>query len=316
MILIFIFLKFSFALSELIEYDQLIEVFNLQKGIDDTCLQKTINITNSLELIHPESLKNFITNKRCIISAFSRKHGKNLVFKFELKSEVRAWWKEDTINDTNLPMERHVIDLIQGMDETKKMFFIPYYNESMCILKTLNDTVYVYAMEKMNKAQDLNDWYQNNKRNGLNFSAMEEQLKEFFKTIYVALIVLLDQGLVYTDLKPQNILIDSVQNRAYLIDLESVSIVEDELKIGLTTKNFFPPENGHLSTDRILKYTFGMSIYTLVCTSDWKLHHLKADNKEIECNEEISRELKDLINYCLSNNTYNFESIGLEYFDL
>ncbi len=55
-------------------------------------------------------------------------------------------------------------------------------------------------------------------------SSLEAQTAKYFVQIHQALVQLLNSGFVYTDFKPENALIDEHNNKAYLIDLESVYV--------------------------------------------------------------------------------------------
>ncbi len=327
--LILILFDFGFVpntLSLSINYKDLLNEFHLKKS---DCLKEKFD-TNSLELIYPKTFKNI---KRCIIEANSKNlfFIKKLAFKFELQSQIRQWWNKNTNDIGKLtsstdkynsqtifqPMELHVMDVVQSMDFNTRKLFIPYYKDSMCVLKTTDkDRVYVYAMERPNNAINLLDWYEEHKKRMTLFD-MVSKLKTYFKTIYKALITLLDKGLVYTDLKPQNILIDSVQDRAYLIDLESVTTIKknnNTINGCLKTFEYLPPDLV-LTKERVLKYTFGMSIYNLVCTSDMILH-LKPGKNEINCVNEPNIDVYwiSLINFCLFNKNDTFKHLSLNYF--
>jgi serine/threonine protein kinase len=314
----------TFTNKNLISYKRLVEVFPLA----NQCLKNNMNISN-LELIYPLDYNVLKHTKRCVIG--SQKNGKSYAFKFELKSKVRVWWNKknnsvEPIENIGIkskttkflnefePMELHLINTIKKSEN----YFIPYYINMtmMCNLTTANDTLFIYAMDRLNTAKNLLDWYKEHE-NRITLFDMETKLKKYFKTIYEALIALLDKSLVYTDLKPENILIDIDNDRAYLIDLESVENSRHSLKVQyvLRTLSYFPPDKETISPDRILKYTFGMSIYALVCTSDFTLH-LKANNKEINCNKQISIELQEFITSCLFNNIAKFKSLGSKYFKI
>jgi hypothetical protein len=60
-----------------------------------------------------------------------------LAFKFELKTRVRVWWEEKNNSTKIKPMEKHVI---QQVNETN-VSFIPYYEDSMCTLETINNKI-------------------------------------------------------------------------------------------------------------------------------------------------------------------------------
>jgi serine/threonine protein kinase len=311
------FLPYTLGLS--INYKDLLNEFHLKKS---DCLKEKFE-TNSLELIYPETFKNI---KRCIIVANSKNLFviKKLALKFELQSQIRQWWNKNT-NDIDKstdssdkynnktifqPMELHVMDVVQRMDFNTRKLFIPYYKDSMCVLETTDkDRVYVYAMERLNNAINLLDWYEENK-NRMDLGYMEAKLKTYFKTIYKALIALVDNGLVYTDLKPQNILIDIDNDRAYFTDLESVEILRVSISAHeLKTPSFFPPDKGEISPHRVLKYTFGMSIYSLLCDENLKV---KGNTTRISCAQRISNELFTLINYCLFKKDGRFSEVGLK----
>ncbi len=74
----------------------------------------------------------------------------------------------------------------------------------------------------------------------LNKIEYETNLKVFFAKIYLALMNLKDKGYVYTDLKPQNIIIGP-KNEPYLIDLESVVKLNNK-RVCIYTDYFFPQE--------------------------------------------------------------------------
>lgn len=89
----------------------------------------------------------------------------------------------------------------------------------------------------LTNSSDLSGWERLNIEK-LSLLEYETNLKVFFAKIYTALTNLKEKGYIYTDLKPQNILIGP-NNDPYLIDLESVVETTGQ-HICLYTENYFP----------------------------------------------------------------------------
>lgn len=74
----------------------------------------------------------------------------------------------------------------------------------------------------------------------LSSQKVERYLRYFFTRIHQALSELLRRGYVYTDFKPDNVLIDFDANKPYLIDLESV-VLQSAKYCCIRTPLFWPP---------------------------------------------------------------------------
>lgn len=120
-------------------------------------------------------------------------------------------------------------------------------------------------------------------------SVLERILRKHFARMHAALSVLRRAGFVYTDFKPENVLVEVGTATSYLIDLESVVSAHSQ-RVCLRTPIYSPPlfgNDGHLVDvdglsqqsmraffndglvadpyDRILSWTFCFSLYVLMC---------------------------------------------------
>lgn len=308
--------------NNLITVNEIARVFKLNERSAQTFVQKIR--TSDMAMIYPSKAL-FEKLQRLVLSAQPRDPplNKRLVYKFEVSSKVRIWWNKakqtsldvprpgtpiDRINREWEPMEYYVQKLCAGIP-----FFIKFYKDHSFLIPRDRDGLYVYAIEKINRAQDLGKWYDSVRHLGIN--EVERQLKPHLRATYSGLMYLLYNNLVYTDLKPENILIDREADKAYLIDLESATtIVNPPYTHFLSTPWFFPMDNARiLDANRILTWTFGQTIYRLLCAADnSRLNQLVVEwikaapyKKFIEyfgCprNRGISRDLQDVINLLLT----------------
>lgn len=129
-------------------------------------------------------------------------------------------------------------------------------------------------------------------------SALERLLRVHFVRMHDALSSLRRAGFAYTDFKPENVLVDTEANRAYLIDLESVVSTRSRfvcVRTLLYSPPLFAPTDGRLIDvdglsqhsansffngrliadpyDRILSWTFCFSIYILMCKRPSELNN-------------------------------------------
>lgn len=149
---------------------------------------------------------------------------------------------------------------------------------------------YVYA--RLSKSSDLLV-YVNRSRSvaaSAHNSALERIMRKHFLRMHNALSSLKRAGFVYTDFKPENVLIDVAADRSYLIDLESVVSAHSKflcLRTLVYSPPLFSPHDGRLIDvdglsqqsiysffnaklvvdpfDRILSWTFCFSLYVLMC---------------------------------------------------
>lgn len=322
-----------------LQWPSFTNALNLIKS-DNRCLVKEIDIRN-IEFLYPDSLTKLIDYKRCIIKAYSLSLKKYLAIKFERSDMVRVWW--DKINSQTVglshfnnykifqdyePMELYVSKQVQF-----KNGFIKYYENYNCVIN-INKTTkyYTYAMEYIENSFDLWHWWKYNVfKKKLSNLQMEDILKIIMKKTYSSLMFLYDEKqLVYTDLKPFNILvngfIDSNNLSVYLVDLEScISRKTNNFKLmPLHTPFYFPfeirdkflyEEKTYSYVDkeriynRILSYTFCMTIYNILCSFDFLLK----PKFSIICNTKednpTSKHLIDLLDDCIISNKISFKNI-------
>ena len=169
----------------------------------------------------------------------------------------------------------------------------------------------VYASEYLKGSMDLHAWSLKNIRRYKPVE-YETKMRVIFAKIYEALESLRLKGYVYTDLKPANILIDAELN-PYLIDLESV-IQKTSANTCVATTKYFPPNYLRKSLrpenmERILSWTFCMSVYETICVKSNKSPMSFVSNKSsgnfidyFKCDRPISDHGKEFLNKCLTKN--------------
>ena len=153
---------------------------------------------------------------------------------------------------------------------------------------TSSSTINSYVYTRLAKSSDLLA-FTNQMRSTANNRALEAVLRKHFARMHKALTTLKRAGFIYTDFKPENVLVDSRADRAYLIDLESVVSATSRI-VCLRTLIYSPPlfsrygqlvdidglssQSAHSffysgivadPFDRILSWTFCFSIYILMC---------------------------------------------------
>lgn len=158
------------------------------------------------------------------------------------------------------------------------------------ISTTQNSKINSYVYTRLPKSCDLLA-YVNNSRSvyGAKNPALEKQMRKHFARMHDALSALKKAGFSYTDFKPENVLVDQHQDLAYLIDLESV-VSSSSKFVCLRTLAYTPPlytRSGQLVDidglsqkaiytffhagaladpfDRIMSWTFCVSLYVLMC---------------------------------------------------
>lgn len=179
--------------------------------------------------------------KRCVLIART-KTSTTVALKFELNTSVRSGYS--TITNTikcgnhavaeGFPTEHKLNMLMNDQD-----YFLKYFSSESGAIKTAADGEYVlvYANTYLNGSMDLHAWKLKHLKS-LPLVEYETNLRMIFAKIYLALTALKNKEYVYTDLKPQNILIGPA-NDPYLIDLESV-IKSNNPSVCIYTKHFFP----------------------------------------------------------------------------
>jgi hypothetical protein len=252
---------------------------------------------NAIRLVYPKSMAKFQQLKRCVLGTFLRYpyfHGsttkyQQIAIKLEKMSNVRAKYdyKANKINcdksSTGIPVESYIASLMQNQP-----YFVKYHSISHTFYFRNNLTINMYVYDKIDNAKNLQDWIIHYKRTKSN-QEIELKLSKWFLQMHRALITLLNWGYAYTDFKPENVLIDEQNDKAYLIDLESVASANTKT-VCLRTVAFTPPlyqqnrlvnidalsdsksfyqsfnqQPGQIH-DRMMTWTFCYSIYALLCT--------------------------------------------------
>jgi serine/threonine protein kinase len=269
------------------------------------------------ELIYPANYDLVQKLKRCVIGSKTRgssksSAAKSVVIKFELDNTVRSRYdmRSQTIQCGNggssndhgqggfyqrVSTERFIASRMQNKPHFVK-FYADLSSQFQLIDSMGNPTglINTYVYERIENSDNLFKWTKSKRMKKASNSYLEANLKLYFKQIHSALSYLLEQRLVYTDFKPENVMISG--NKSFLIDLESVvslssrficlytpmfapplyasdgSLISRNGLAGEVGRYFFSSQSAEMAHDRILSWTYCFSIYILIC---WDQEDLK-----------------------------------------
>lgn len=195
-----------------------------------------------LELIYPKNLDRLRQMKRGVLGAGFKRSSKMAAIKLEFDNSVRAKYDKTTklinCNSYNIqgePTEKYIANLMQN-----ETYFIKFYTDLSKQFKSSGYKVNMYVYDRLPKSQNLLEWSERMRANLSSLSGLEKYLKKYFNKIHLALNQLKEKGYVYTDFKPENVLIDTLNDKPYLIDLESV-VSSSSKFVCLRTVSYTPP---------------------------------------------------------------------------
>lgn len=151
--------------------------------------------------------------------------------------------------------------------------------------------------------QDLKSWY--NSRHRTDDPRLNQKLRRIFRQMHAAIMFLLSRDLIYTDFKPENVLVNlnNKKGSAFLVRLDSIVVVSSNKDhdnqllenicdmsieyfppvygaIQLTTRQQVLPKNRLIESflkfestnaiDRLLSWQFCLSLYSLVCVDTFE----------------------------------------------
>ena len=278
----------------------------------------------SLKLIYPSNLEKIKDMRRCVLSAKIMNGNTMAALKLEQFNTTRSVTNQKTQElkcnrdvdsiPTNfrVPTEHFMNTLMN--DESN---FNKYYPQLSGILKTQTQDLIIYVSEFKEGSMDLQEWANKNRNRLKTTEEFEEKIRTFYRKIHGSLMTLKEYSYIYTDFKPQNVLIDN-KMMAYLIDLESV-IKASSKKPCLTTTFYSEPKKKIKTPDeieyihnRILCWTFCFSTYESMCfriNDDYNAvaKKLESWDKNIPfmnhfgCRVlKLSNSFKEFINTCLT----------------
>lgn len=286
---------------------------------------------STLKLIYPSDINMVLQMKRCVLAVKLKgtTTPKMVAIKLEQYSTSRSSTDSQTQKmscgsnhaeipaDRRLPTEHYLNTLMNTQPH-----FNRYYPKLSGLIGTkTNEKLMIYVSDFKEGSMDLQAWA--NKNMGrLSKTDYEDKVKRFYRKIHAALTTLKDNRYIYTDFKPQNVLIDNTEI-PYLIDLESV-LLDDSSRPCLATRFYSPPKINYEAArsrdqiedihNRILSWTFCFSIYETMCFNtkekgvyesvSGKLSSWQGSSfmTHFGCKNQVSEELKDFINKCLIKN--------------
>ncbi len=278
----------------------------------------------SLKLIYPSSLEMIKDMKRCVLSAKIMNSNSMAALKLEQFNTTRSVTNQKTHEfkcgrqgDSIPKIDRLPTEHFMNTLMNTECYFNKYYPQLSGILKTQNQDLIVYVSEFKEGSMDLQEWA-NKYRNRLKTpEEFEDSIRTFYRKIHDALMVLKKANYIYTDFKPQNVLIDN-KMVPYLIDLESV--IKDTSKSPCLATSFYSEPKKKIKTpdqteyihNRILCWTFCFSVFESMCfkiKEDYKNVTRKLDSwdknvpfmKHFGCRViKTSDSLKEFLNFCLT----------------
>jgi serine/threonine protein kinase len=326
----------SYQIPNLIQH--VLNFFSFQVQ-DIEHLKKRFDLKNA-ELIYPDGYEKVLALRRCVIGSRLRSTKNYVAIKLEFDNDVRAKLDDYTrqiscqayyIN--GMPTEKYIAHLMQN-----RPYFITFYsNISNQFQSQYNKAINMYVYERLVNSSNMADLVENLRKKAMRNSELEKYLKIYYSQAHNALTQLYDRGYIYTDFKPHNILVDHSNRKAYLIDLESV--VDHSSKfVCLRTTAFTPPlydsrgylistdslsresvreffdgSNSKWALDRVLTWSFCISLYSSLCLkgNDIFQNEFKSKFKYwgrdkfpfaiyFGCHTgSMSKEFIDLLNQCL-----------------
>ena len=322
-----------------------ISVLMAREGPLDQQLSQTFGITRStfkdyfkthlINMIYPSDLQKVDKLKRCVLAGpLLRGHNEDAVLKIELAGTSRSCYDEsqnminchcDLHNKHHIPTEVKLNTIITDLN-----YFNKNYPEMSKALSTKNITVYVSSY--LRKSRDLSKWSHDVLRDSMSSTLFEKYIRDVSKHLHSALIYLKRKNFIYTDYKPENVLVGNFKPK--LIDLESVVnpsnkaicvytptympmfLTKSGFKDWSALKNeigFYQTEIWNLAYDRVLTWTFVISIFQLTCANDLSDLNSKYNQwfegmtflQFYKCNKEnvISNELKNFFNQFLTRHS-------------
>lgn len=248
-------------------------------------LEKSFDLSNI-------SVKSINDGLCFVYASLKENYHERIRIKIEKNIKSKSWFSEKT-NKTycllfGLPDDVITMEYLVANKMHNSLRFEQFYPEQSRMSLVRQNGVNMYAYHNYADSNNLKDWYGLNKINH-SYEEIEMKLKIFFKQMHDILVNLLDNHLLYTNFKPENILINNKNKKgsAFITNLDSAVILNNEEvdKICVITKEFFPPlpdstyETSSPSkwvdrflkieknntANRLLSWTYCISIFSLVC---------------------------------------------------
>lgn len=212
--------------------------------------------------------------------------GKNIAIKIISKEKVRNW---TTISGRKVPMEICLHKRVSHIDGV--ISILDFYEKA--------DHVFL-IMERLDASQDLFDYLEEKG------SLPEHVARKFFHQIVNIVNEIQISGVVHRDIKDENILVDTKNEKLYLIDFGCSAFLKDTDYTDFAgTYMYSPPEwfiKRSYKACPITVWTLGILLHTMISgeipfTSK---EEIVSENPKFEFHGTESERVMDLITRCLS----------------
>lgn len=272
-----------------LDFNEVKKTFRLAK--DEITSFETAFDTSSLELIWPATWEDSIKSGVFLANAKSKENtNRQVLIKFQKKSTIKAWYNEKektTECSYNEKIKQIPMEYMVGKEFSGKSRIPQFYAEN----SNYKGARLVYLVSHYFKnGLTLNEWFKNQTSDKtVDKKELEKNLKIFFKQMHEALLSLKRKNYLYTDFKPENVLVNlnNKKGSVFLMNMGNVVAVKDNKinQICMASKEYFPPSNdqvdidsktmirNYLSSsstkvnkvDNLLIWTYCSSLMSLVC---------------------------------------------------
>lgn len=352
--------------KSILRLERLKKVLNL-KEIELNFMKANFD-TSSLTLVDPGHLNDVLKHKKCtLLTHLKPTYADNerdtpVLVKLEHTQTIISWFNRqreksycshELLKQTNKYEKLEPIEYFAHRELSLTRMRLRKFLPHASLVQTLDGdlsmkkTVQIFTFKYNPNVQDLRQWFVERKyEHGDSYVTLEAKLKTLLRQMHSVIESLLDKNFLYTDFKPENVLVNlrSRKSSTYLINLDAL-VWSKNFKLERVckiTNEYFPPVLGSSNQqttrkliatflrneashaiDRLLTWQFCMSIFSLVCeTYELKVRSFKErsvfdywrnDNvsfaRHFKCgNSKISNSLYSLFDSCLYRNSKNSKS--------
>ena len=267
-----------------LNFEEIKKHFQLSK--DEANSFKNSFKVDSLTLFWPSTWEECLSTNVFLAVAKNVKETKEVLVKFQKKTNVRSWLNEKdkstecSASKNLVPMDYFVSKEMIGKPR------IPQFFADESNFKGSKTIYLVYHYFK--NSMTLNEWFKKESSGkSANKQEIEANLKIYFKQMHEALVMLKKKNYIYTDFKPENVLINlnNKKGSSFLMNLGNVATLNNGLinQVCMASNEYFPPiedsdknsdkkkmiasylKQNENKPDNLLIWTYCSSLMSLVC---------------------------------------------------